>query len=101
MDPLKIFATLETSLSEVALQEYLCERGWSVDANTQNLLYAEFSLQLEYSGEGLFVIRGEIPRSSDLDDLLVPLTRSLYHEKSHIHLDVFEEDGRLVKRLQI
>jgi len=101
MDPLKVFATLETSLSKAALQEYLCKRGWSVDIDTQNILYTAFAVQLEHSGDELFTLRGEIPRTDDLEDLLAPLISTLYHEQCHINLDVFEEDGRLIKRVQI
>lgn len=99
MDPLKIFATLETSLNEPALREYLCKRGWFVDA-TQNLSFETLALTMEHSGDGLYSIRGEMPRTSELDKLLEPLLSALSHDQLHINLDVFEEDGRLVKRVQ-
>jgi hypothetical protein len=100
MDPLKIFATLDTSLSHAHLLEHLRRRGWSVDARKQTISCAPFSLQLEHSGDGLYTLQGEIPRTQDLDKLLEPLISAMSHEQSHINLDVFEEDGRLVKRLQ-
>lgn len=101
MDPLKIFATLETALSEAQLLEYWRGRGWSQDKNTHSLRLATCRLQLEYSGDGLYSIRGEIPRAGDLDLLLEPLIRNLCPEQAQLHLDVFEEDGRLVKRIQL
>lgn len=100
MDPLKIFATLETSLSETQLHDILAERGWSIAAGLHCLTCATCTLQLEHSGGGLYNLRGELSRTDNLDKLLEPLISALSHDQWHMNLDIFEEDGRLVKRIQ-
>jgi hypothetical protein len=99
MDPLKIFATLESSLTADQLLAHLRTCGWSGNEHAYSLHRADCWLQLEYSGDGLYSIHGEISRTDDLEKQLQPLIEDL--RQGHLHLDVFEEDGRLVKRVQI
>jgi hypothetical protein len=100
MDPLKIFATLETPLSESRLREHFRHCGWHADRVTGELANGTCILNLEDSCGNFYLLRGRVSGGDDLTTELELLLRTLELPDTHYSLDVFEEDGRLVKRVQ-
>lgn len=99
MEMLKLFATYETTLSLAEQAKWLRERDWPIDANGDGLVCNtdNLRLQLEPSGDPVFLLRGEVAQhpSGETDALLTFL-----HACAELfQLDIFEEDGRLIRRL--
>ena len=100
MDPLKIFATLETPLSESLLRDHFRHCGWHADSVTGELANGTCILNLEDSGGNFYLLRGWVSGGGDLTTELELLLRTLEITDTHYSLDIFEEDGRLVRRIQ-
>lgn len=101
MDQLKLFATYETALPLAAQAETLHRLGWRAAGDDNNLACHNtgVTLQLEHSGEGVFLLRGELERdqySRDEANIVLAFLRGC---DAQFQLDVFEEDGRLIRRL--
>ncbi len=98
MDPLKLFVTLETPLTRTQLLAQFTEHGWNCDRGTGELLLPGFVLSLEHSGGHSYLMRGWLERSANWQDQITPLLAAL--AQVSYSLDVFEEDGRLIGRMQ-
>lgn len=99
MEMLKVFATYETPLPLTAQATRLRDQGWQITALTDSLkcLNGNLRLQLEPSGEDFHLLRGEATQypSADIDALLTFLRGCA----DPFQLDIFEEDGRLIRRI--
>lgn len=102
MDPLKVFAMLETTLSVDDLSRQFRSAGWHTHVNTDALQanYHENSIRLESSGDQTWLLRGELAFHSDPLLAATPLLNALQLDAIEYQLDVFEEDGRLLRRWQ-
>lgn len=99
MDTLKLFATYETPLTLAVQAKKLRAQGWDThgDDNTLNCLQPGLTLQLELSGDHLFLLRGELDQFPNAaTDALLAFLR---HCAEQFQVDIFEEDGRLVRRV--
>ncbi|MCR6650483.1 MAG: hypothetical protein NVV73_02760 [Cellvibrionaceae bacterium] len=99
METLRLFATFETALSLSAQAKRLRGQGWRITGCGDGLegVSGNLKMQLEPSGDELFMLRGEVAHypSDDADALLTFLRNCAVQ----FQLDVFEEDGRLIRRL--
>jgi hypothetical protein len=101
MDMLRLFATYETTLSLAAQAETLHKLGWHASGGENSLECKNtgMTLQLEHSGDDLFLLRGELERDRYTNDGAAPLLAFLRDGAAQFQLDIFEEDGRLIRRI--
>lgn len=98
MEPLKIFATLETPLSPSQLTSQFRAQGWRIDKNSAVMRKLTWSLSLEKSDGNLYLLNGHLADPENLHESLQQLVAAL--SQTHYCIDLFEEDGRLVRRVQ-
>jgi hypothetical protein len=93
MYELSFVAHLETSLSE---QQLLNSLNIATGVGTPLITGAS----LEASHPGSFLLYGTLPTDQPPDLWVAPLVEMLQQQKIHFHIDIFEEDGRLIRRFQ-
>jgi hypothetical protein len=97
MGDLRVFATIESpmSLELIALQ---FQPPLTVKISEQ-ILYIDHEplhLTIMESAAGEFLLRGELNDLAFLQEhVITPLTRAA----PTLHMDIFEEDGRLIKKI--
>lgn len=100
MEPLRLFATYETALLMASQAEKLNGAGWRTVGH-EHILECQrdgAALRLEQSGDGLFLLRGELEREQYSSTEAPPVLTFLRSCATQFQLDVFEEDGRLIRR---
>lgn len=95
-DKLKLIGHLEAPHKRAVLAEYFSSEGWKITAREESLILVHPHMQLHLEGDDLILVHGELSSLEHLPTLTKPLTEA----NANWHLDVFEEDGRLVKKLQ-
>lgn len=96
-DNLRIFASFSTALSLDAICSKLNSKLTVRLKHDHCSLRAEgIDLQLSECGPREFLMRGEAESVNQLQDLLIA---QLHNISDDLHMDIFEEDGRLVKRI--
>lgn len=97
MEPFRVFATLETDQTLLAWQTLFSRKGWrTVGGQTKISLESDgFVASLEESEQGLLILRGELTEWN----VLAQLTALLRDHQARFQIDIFEEDGRLLRRL--
>ncbi len=100
MESLRLFATYETALPMASQAEKLNDAGWRTVGNEHSLECQQdgASLRLEQSGDGLFLLRGELEREQYANAETPSVLTLLRSCATQFQLDVFEEDGRLIRR---
>jgi len=100
MEPLRLFATYETLTPLPAQAEHLRGRGWSAIPQNEGLICRQggVQLRLESSGGDLYLLRGEVD-CVEKDAAMALLADFLRTIAQVFQVDVFEEDGRLVRRI--
>lgn len=97
MEPLRLFATLQTFKSLESWSAIFTCNGWKTIQQPDQLAvkYRGFTGSLEQSEPGVLMLRGEV-ESLDMADRLSSILREA---EAHYQIDLFEEDGRLLRRL--
>lgn len=101
MESLKLFATYETTLTIALQAEKLSSAGWRT-ADSEHALECHqdgAALRLEQSGDDLFLLRGDLSREQYTDKGVDAVLGFLHNCAAQFQLDVFEEDGRLTRRI--
>lgn len=97
MEPLRLFATLQ-SLEPLETWAAIFKRaGWRATQRSDQLILKSegFSGSLEQSEPGMWMLRGEI-EGLEMADQLSSILRAA---EAQFQIDLFEEDGRLLRRL--
>jgi hypothetical protein len=97
MEPLRLFATLQTLKPLASWTTIFTRAGWQTTQEAEQLTvtYRGFSGALEQSEPGVLMLRGEI-ESLEMADRLSSILREA---QAQYQIDLFEEDGRLLRRL--
>ncbi len=97
MEPLRLFATLQTLRPLANWDAIFSREGWKTSQSPDQLTvtYRGFSGSFEQSEPGVLMLRGEIESL----ELAVRLSSILREAETHYQIDLFEEDGRLLRRL--
>lgn len=97
MEPLKLFATLQTLRPLASWDAIFTRAGGKTSQRPDQLTvkYRGFSGSLEQSEPGVLMLRGEI-ESLEMAERLSSILREA---EAHYQIDLFEEDGRLLRRL--
>lgn len=101
METLKLFATYQTTLPLAAQAQLLRDQGWRTagDDNSLTCQHTGATLQLEHSGGDEFLLRGELERDQYTKANATAPLAFLRNCAEPFQLDIFEEDGRLVRRV--
>ena len=101
METLKLFAAYQTTLPLAAQAPLLRDQGWCThgDADSLACQHTGVALQLEHSGGDEFLLRGELERDQYTKANATAPLAFLRNCAEPFQLDIFEEDGRLVRRI--
>jgi hypothetical protein len=101
METLKLFATYTTDLPLAAQAKRLRDQGWRTVADDNSLAcqHTGVTLRLEQSGSDEFLLRGELERDQYTETNAAAPLAFLRECAEPFQLDIFEEDGRLVRRM--
>lgn len=92
-EPLKLVGSLEINGTLAQLIQFFTEHGWH---NNQGTCLRHDSMELHLEGEQWVLLHGQL----DVLEQLPVLIETLREAGAQWQIDVFEEDGRLVKKLQ-
>lgn len=92
-DFLTLIGCLELPTHLAQFTDYMAGRGWQVKEGP--LLVHEY-VELDLEGESFVLLHGRLAALEHLPILI----EALRGAGAHWQIDVFEEDGRLVKKLQ-
>lgn len=96
MDWLRVLGSLTTNDSRALVTAISDTLSVHTTAEGARLCSNTISLTLSESAAGEYLLRGEVESLSEFErDVLLPV----WPQISSAQIDVFEEDGRLVKRL--
>lgn len=108
MEPLKLFATIQIHTSQMHSTsqmhkllddwKYIFSRkGWHAAQHHDQLVVEShgFHGSLEESEPGLLILRGDVENLATADQL----TAIFRDQNTYFQIDIFEEDGRLLRRL--
>ncbi len=93
---LKVLASLESDLSLSQWQEFMTSQGWRVSNTEAGLRMQKLSLDLAMEGDGFTLLHGTI---KVLEQDVTRIKELLKDRAQLLQLDVFEEDGRMIKRI--
>lgn len=95
MTHLKLIGTIESPHTQSELEDLFVHNQWrKLDSHPNQFASGHIRIRLE--GDEFTLLHGDL---TGLDDLHA-ITQCLSQTDASYSLDVFEEDGRLVKRLQ-
>lgn len=94
-DWLKVFASFQSKRSLQELQ-LLMSGQTAMEEDTLVVNGARLSLAIMACGADEFLVRGE---AADIKSLESDLLAALKQEMEVLQMDIFEEDGRLLKRI--
>lgn len=93
---LKFLGTIETSLDHAQWLSLLARQGWDARLQDDRLAAGKGRANIEVEGLGLALVYGWLGElSGDLREI-----QNLLKQAGHLQqLDIFEEDGRMIKRV--
>jgi hypothetical protein len=95
-------ATLEGTDIASLLVNRLTQAGWQLSRQDDGLLamYPPFTLNLELSQNDLVLVHGHFSLKTPLHEVLHLLLDPIHELSLNYGVDIYEEDGRLVKRIE-